>query len=282
MCGIAGYSLGETVETVDTDELTRALLLGIEPRGRDATGYACKVDDKVWIHKANWQASDFVGAVDTAGARALIAHTRAATKGSPNREVNNHPIDVAGLIGVHNGVIYNDDELFDMTGAHRYGKVDSEAAFMLLHHSLALGAEEPYEVLPLLEGSAALAWLNPEDEPGVLHLARVNSSPLIVAQTLRGSLLFASTRQAINEAALRCGFRVRYVNTIPEGAYLRVRHGRITDVRRFEVPPRYGKRVNKAAERIALGTTFIDYGDREVADEYDMQAYWGDVIERGL
>lgn len=274
MCGLAGYSLGERVRTVDTDALVRALLLGIEPRGRDATGYAFHDGDDIWIHKDKYRASDFVEAVDTHGARAAIAHTRAATKGTHTKNVNNHPIDAHGLVGVHNGVIYNDDEIFDLLDAERYGLVDSEAAFALLYRYDLLGADEPHEVLPLLEGSAALAWIDPADPPGVLHLARVASSPLVVAQTKMGSLLFASTKQAINEAALRVGFRVRYVNDIPEGSYLRVKDGRITDVRRFDVPKR-SYRPKRKLERIALG-------EPDWRGEYDYETWWGDVIERGL
>jgi len=240
MCGIAGFSLSPAARNVDTLNLTRALLLGIEERGRDATGVAWADESTrdVWIQKHGVRASSFVSHIDPmVGARAAVLHTRAATKGSKANNLNNHPIEQNGLVGVHNGVIWNDDELFQVIDAKRHGQVDSEAAFALLSHLDQLDAEA-HDVLPLIEGSAALAWLNVNDEPGVLHLARVASSPLVVAQTRMGSLLFASTRKAITDAAARSTFRIKYVNELEEGTYMRVRNGRITDVRKFAKPKR--------------------------------------------
>lgn len=244
MCGIAGFSLSADVQRVDATTLTRALLLGIEHRGRDATGIAwhgvTKADDgEVWIHKHNVRASQFVSHVNVTGARAVIGHTRYATKGAPEARENNHPVEHDGIVLTHNGVIYNDDEVFaGLNGPERYGQVDSEAAAALIAHAEDALDTPFHECLPLLEGSAALAWLKVDDRPGTLHLARIASSPLVVAQTRLGSLLYASTRQAILEAAMKGGFRVKYINDLPEGSYLRVVNGRITEVRRFDKPAR--------------------------------------------
>jgi glucosamine 6-phosphate synthetase-like amidotransferase/phosphosugar isomerase protein len=244
MCGIAGFSLSVTAQHVDANRLTRALLLGIEHRGRDATGVAwhgvTEADaGEVWIHKHNVRASEFVGSLELDGARAAIGHTRFSTKGTPESPANNHPVEHDGIVLAHNGVIFNDDEVFAGLGSpERYGQVDSEAAAALIARAQdALGAPF-YECLSLLEGSAALAWLKVNDEPGTLHLARVASSPLVVAQTRLGSLLYASTRQALLEAAVKSGFRIHYINDIPEGSYLRVVNGRICEVRRFDKPER--------------------------------------------
>jgi glucosamine 6-phosphate synthetase-like amidotransferase/phosphosugar isomerase protein len=244
MCGIAGFSLADETRQVDATTLTRALLLGIEHRGRDATGVAWHGTTpadlgEVWIHKHNVRASEFVGALDLHGARAAIGHTRFATKGAPESRENNHPVEHDGIVLTHNGVVYNDDEVFDGLGSpERYGQVDSEAAAALIAHAAEALDAPFYECLSFLEGSAALAWLNVNDEPGTLHLARVASSPLVVAQTARGSLLYASTREAILTAANKNGFRVRYVNDLPEGSYLRVVNGEIVEVRRFAKPER--------------------------------------------
>lgn len=239
MCGIAGCSLSTQTQQVDMNALARSLALGIEERGRDATGVAWhdETDSQVWIQKTDVRASEFVGFIDTSNARSLLVHTRFGTKGSKSKNVNNHPIEHHGIVGVHNGVIYNDDDIFAMLECPRNGQVDSEAAFALIARGLEQDAQIE-DLLPLLEGSAALAWLNVHDEPGTLHLARVASSPLWVAQTMRGSLLFASTRKCLLESAMNGGFRIKYLNEIPEGSYLRVKDGRITDVRTFEKPSR--------------------------------------------
>lgn len=236
MCGVAGFSLSETTKNIDATALATALLHGIESRGRDAAGVAWhdQADGQVWIHKNDVKATAFTPDIDLADARTAICHTRAATKGSPTKNVNNHPIEHDGIVGVHNGVIWNDDDLFDLLDVERNAQVDSEAAFALIAHGPAAFDAPVDEVLPMLKGSATLAWLDTA-EPDVLHLARVSSSPLIVAQSQTGSLLFASTRQAVLEAAMSVGFRIKYINELPEGSYLRVKAGRITDVRRFTV-----------------------------------------------
>lgn len=244
MCGIAGFSLSTDTTNTDQIKLMKALLLGIENRGRDATGVAWHgVTDadagEVWIHKHNVRASEFVSALELRGARAAIGHTRFGTKGSETVRENNHPVEHDGVVLTHNGVIYNDDEVFDGLGSpERYGQVDSEAAAALIAHAGEALDAPFYDCLGFLEGSAALAWLHVDDEPGTLHLARVASSPLVVAQSRRGSLLYASTRQAIVEAANVSGFRIKYLNDLPEGSYLRVVHGRIAEVKRFDKPAR--------------------------------------------
>ena len=39
------------------------------------------------------------------------------TKGHPRIEANNHPIRHGAVVGVHNGIILNDDELMDGTAS---------------------------------------------------------------------------------------------------------------------------------------------------------------------
>lgn len=236
MCGISGYSLAPGTRRIDAVKLARACLLGIEERGRDASGaaWANRRDGQIWYAKGALPASKFVDAyeLDVQEARALIAHTRYATNGTPKDNANNHPFDVGGVVGVHNGVIINDYELFDYVDRDPKSECDSEAAFAMLAYS----NEHPADVLPFIEGSAALAWLNANDAPGTLHLARVASSPLWVAQTARGSVLFGSTKSTLLKAAMAGGFRVRYINDIPEGAYLRIEQGKWVEVKRFDVP----------------------------------------------
>jgi glucosamine 6-phosphate synthetase-like amidotransferase/phosphosugar isomerase protein len=289
MCGIAGFSLSTAARNVDTNVLTSALLLSIEERGRDAAGvaWADEASNDVWIQKHGVRASQFIPHIDPMdGARAAVLHTRAATKGSKSDNLNNHPIEQNGLIGVHNGVIWNDDEIFKMLECKRHGKVDSEAAFALLSHLDQLDAE-PRDVLPLIEGSAALAWLNVNDAPGTLHLARVASSPLIVAQSRMGSLLFASTRKALIEAARVASFRIKYVNELPEGTYMRVRDGRITDVHKFALPKRvstYGASTSstttthvKPAKRTSTTSTALQTAARAMepnADDTEEYVQW--------
>jgi glucosamine 6-phosphate synthetase-like amidotransferase/phosphosugar isomerase protein len=245
MCGIAGVSLSPR-EKVNARNLASALLLGIEERGQHATGTAWDNNGEVWISKAAIPASTYVhGDHVPVYARTFIAHTRWATQGSTQENANNHPIDVRGIVGIHNGCISNDDALFDLIGSQkRIAEVDSEAIFaMILHSGL-----EVIDSLELLRGSAALAWYDSTDT-SVLHLARVSSSPLIFGVTDAGSLLFASTEKAVRKAAEQNGLTLSHVYATPEGFYYQVKDGQIIASQQFQT--QYGRTLT-ATERRAL------------------------------
>lgn len=283
MCGIAGFSLSGDTSRVDTDKLMKSLLLGIEHRGRDATGIAWgdEGDGQVWIQKDAVRASEFVPHLAMTNARAAIGHTRYGTKGSETNPLNNHPVENHGIVLTHNGVCFNDDEIFELLGdPERHGQVDSEAAAALVAYARDRLGEDPAELLTLLEGSAALAWLSVHDEPGTLHLARVASSPLYVAQTRRGSILYASTKPTLTEAAKAAGFKIRYINEIPEGSYLRIEHGSIAEVRRFDRPSRTAPARRRYYNPDGTRATPVKRATpaaRSVGDS----AYWPGTYEHG-
>lgn len=281
MCGIAGFSFAPSVKRRDAKALARSLLLGIEERGRDATGMAWHDAGELWFHKDGITASKFVDYIDDFNARTAILHTRYATLGSPKDPVNNHPIENNGIVGVHNGVIHNHDAVFDMLDdevggqVQRYGDVDSEAIFAMLAWRAAFDAEVG-DLLSLLDGSAAIAWLEQADSH-VLHLARVTGSPLWIGYTKRGSLMFASTKNALQKAAMAGGFRFVQLGPLPEGTHVTVRDGKVTDVESFDVTkrvyvkPQYG-RPSRFERRSALSSSALtdwraDWRSTTVANE---------------
>lgn len=234
MCGICGISVGPN-EHADVSAVATTMLLGIENRGQDATGAAWWSRSDLYVDKAAIPASAFIDDLDVpADATAFIGHTRWATQGSPKTNDNNHPIDVGRLVGIHNGVLANDDALFDQIGPeHRIAQVDSEAIFAWLQRSdLPVG-----EALTYLRGSAAIAWLDAEEQD-TLHLARVAHSPLIVAATHGGSLLFASTRSCVQTAADHADLSVSVITSIDEGTHLTIQRGEIVDVETFTTDER--------------------------------------------
>jgi glucosamine 6-phosphate synthetase-like amidotransferase/phosphosugar isomerase protein len=237
MCGIAAISRPEDRSSIaDGHRFAFAMALAIEPRGRHATGFGwADLDGHPWYWKTPGKASRAIFEADlpTHRIHELIAHTRYATLGDPSNNDNNHPVVAEGMTLVHNGRVDNHDELFDLAGRERrIGQVDSECLPLLL--TAGLGESHPTDLLELVEGVAAIAWLD-ADTPGALHLARLAVRPLAIGRTKRGDLLASSTVKTLSETARLGGVALRSVEQLPQGTYLRVEAGEIVERRSFDV-----------------------------------------------
>src|SRR5690349_1832214 len=120
LCGIAGYSLGLD-SRIERTVAARALLAGIAERGADAVGYAFRRPSaEVTVHKQRSGATALLERIRVPEeATQLLVHVRDYTKGHPSLTANNHPIRHGAVVGVHNGIIANDDQLFDEHGIAR-------------------------------------------------------------------------------------------------------------------------------------------------------------------
>ena len=229
MCGIAGYSLSASSD-VDRTLAAQALLAGIAERGADAVGYAYRSGtSQVAIHKQRSGASALLDQVQLpAGTTEALIHVRDYTKGHPRIEANNHPIRHGAVVGVHNGIIFNDDELMLEHGFERAEPlmtVDSEAIF-----ALAEAHNGRPEALEQLRGSMATGWLD-DRRPGTVFLARGVGRPLWIGAA-REELFFASTKAALEvvERYLRLKLRKREV---PEGTVVVAAEGHEVQRERF-------------------------------------------------
>lgn len=232
MCGIAGFSVNPE-ETTASSLLAETLLRGIAQRGGHATGAAWWEKGEsadVWYNKQPIGVEEFILGYQHVpdGATSALLHTRYATKGDTGIPANNHPIIVGDIVGIHNGVVWNDLELHAEHGAwEREGTVDSEAVF----GALAYSDTDVHTVLEQVDGTAALAWF--DAEPETLNLARVSTSPLIVGRTRGGSILFASTQAAVKKAAAAVRMDLQTVFQVKEGRTVSYRDGRLVSAGRF-------------------------------------------------
>lgn len=256
MCGIAGFCLSDIdLPLINTRRLAQNLLMGIEHRGKDATGAAWRNPADVHnliTQKRAVPASWFVRDLSMPRkAQTAVLHTRLATQGHESNPVNNHPITVGGIVGVHNGHCYNDAELFeDMGLTHlRRGEVDSEAIFAAVAWGQSVddkgrrrlpGADTFAKCLEYVEGTAAVAFMDDQDDAEILHVARVYASPLFWAQTEGGSFLFGSTEEAVMTAASRANLTLDDGDHLQEGTYLRIKDGTITDMQKFDAAGYWG------------------------------------------
>jgi glucosamine 6-phosphate synthetase-like amidotransferase/phosphosugar isomerase protein len=245
MCGIAGYSI-HIDSSARRTLAAQALLAGIAERGADAVGYGHRgADPAVTVHKQRTGASALLEAVvlPESTTQALI-HVRDYTKGHPSIEANNHPIRHGSVVGVHNGIIRNDDELFARFGWERQEPemtVDSEIIFAIAeaHPSKASALEVMY-------GAMATAWIDERDAETMV-LARGVGRPLWIG-TARREVFFASTRATLElvERALRLGLRKREVG---EGRLLRLAAGKVVAEERWRPDRSYEERSALPAVR---------------------------------
>jgi glucosamine 6-phosphate synthetase-like amidotransferase/phosphosugar isomerase protein len=230
MCGIAGYSL-RSRSKVGRTLAAQALLAAIAERGADAVGYAYRApaDAYATVVKQRTPASELLERVEVPdSANQLLVHVRDYTKGHPSIGANNHPVRHGPVIGIHNGIITNDDELLSPHSCARVEPrmtVDSEAIFALTAHS-----RNDARALERLRGAMATGWLD-EREPGVVFLARGSGRPLWIGES-RDGVFFASTRLALEVVERYCRLRLRK-HELREGSWLALRDGTIARKARF-------------------------------------------------
>ena len=223
LCGIAGYSLSDS-SRVDPTLATQILMAAISERGSDAAGYCYRGPGvALAIHKQRSGASRLLDSIQVpARARQALVHVRDYTKGHPSLEANNHPVRHGSIVGIHNGIIKNDEEIFAEYGFERAAPrmtVESEAIFALmeLEHSSPKALDKLY-------GSMATAWMD-EREPEVMYLARGMGRPLWVGEG-REEIFFASTKAAVELVESYAGVLL-VSREVSEGTLLTVSGGHI-------------------------------------------------------
>ena len=163
-----------------------------------------------------------------AEATELLVHVRDYTKGHPSIAANNHPVRHGPVVGIHNGIITNDDELLAQHACARAEPrmtVDSEAIFAVAAHS-----RSEARAFEALHGAMAAAWLD-EREPEILHLARGVGRPLWLGEGREG-VFFASTEHALGVLEHYCGLKLRK-REVREGTLIDLVGGKVTRRERF-------------------------------------------------
>jgi glucosamine 6-phosphate synthetase-like amidotransferase/phosphosugar isomerase protein len=230
MCGIAGYSLSAR-SAVDRTLAAQSLLAGIAERGADAVGYAYRSPGDAYpvVAKQRTPASRLLDRVCVPqAATEVLVHVRDYTKGHPSIPANNHPVRHGPVVGIHNGIILNDDELLAPHSCARCEPrmtVDSEAIFCLAAHS-----ENDPRALEELTGSFATAWLD-ERVAGTVFVARGAGRPLWLGAG-KHELFFASTRMALEVVEQYAGVKLRK-REVKMGTFLALHNAKIERDERF-------------------------------------------------
>lgn len=135
--------------------------------------------------------------------KSIIGHTRFPTKGDKRNNNNNHPIIVNHIIGIHNGMIGNDDHLFrHFSMLDRIAEVDTEIIFQLVAHFANRFDESTVDAIGkstlYLKGSYACALQN-ANHPYNLYLFRKGNPIRVVKVKSLGVVFFATRLSFITE-----------------------------------------------------------------------------------
>lgn len=216
MCGIMGYYSFDKKRPVKKDlEFMFELL---EMRGSDASGFAFIENGELYVDKAPLKASELIKHkrwMDLELPKIMIFHTRLKTKGDAKNNMNNHPLfNKEGLCIVHNGMIFNDDEIFGKK-RRRDGEVDSEAILEALSYS---GKEDPIEhTFKTLDGSYAVGAISKKEPEKLILLKKDN--PLDLYYNYKDDILYFCSEQEIMKEALNIRTVRKRGFDIGEGGY---------------------------------------------------------------
>ena len=203
------------------------------------------------VLKKEWQ-TEVLNNIDK-NTISVIGHTRAATTGDVTIR-NAHPFKYGHIVGAHNGMIQNWDEI---KGHKDKMQVDSEIIFGRLSHLKYKDALEE------LLGYYAVSFV--DHNPRALHLAKETTAPLRLSYWKKAKTLFWGSTDSILKDGLKShGLNLKTWN-MPDDAILRF------DTTRFNNKPFYTKQDIKPKQR------YVSYNNAWNRNSYTTYTGWNNV-----
>ncbi len=221
MCGIFGLIVGENMELSPKElmNIVNRMFKLSESRGKEASGIALRFKESVYVLKEPTTSSMLVKTskyknlfnqtlknegYNGLGSKTpilILGHSRLQTNGQSEINTNNQPVVKDGAIGIHNGIIVNDDKLWkSFSTIDKKYDVDTEVFLSLLQMFRAQGksmVDAVRLVFEQIEGSASVAVQF--DDTNTLLLAS-NTGSLYMALSQNDKILvFASEKYILQQ-----------------------------------------------------------------------------------
>ena len=221
MCGIFGVTVGEgPFRTRKMPNLLKDLFLFSESRGKEASGIAVCSREKIQVLKSAVAASSMIRSSQYRQLMAetvygtgeklqepmtIIGHSRLVTDGSRYDQGNNQPVLAGNCVGIHNGIIVNNEEIWkEQSDLRRQYQVDSEVILALLRKfvreqgSIIKAAQK---IFTAIQGSASIAVLFTDYDR--LLLGTNNGSLYYTRIAPLRALIFASEKYILDRLLVK-------------------------------------------------------------------------------
>jgi glutamine---fructose-6-phosphate transaminase (isomerizing) len=221
LCGIFGLAIGEDLKLKPKElmQIVNNIFKLSESRGKEASGLAVRFQNSIYVLKEPITSSKLVKTLkykelfnQTLKAQAydgvelkapllILGHSRLQTNGQSEINTNNQPVVKDGAIGIHNGIIVNDDYLWNQySQIEKKYDVDTEVFISLLQMYRAQGkslVEAVKLVFGEIEGSASVALEFNDTDSFVLAS---NTGSLYMALSEKHKILvFASEKYILQQ-----------------------------------------------------------------------------------
>lgn len=200
MCGIFGFvaSNKSSLSKRQAKYLINQLFRLSESRGKEASGVAFHDSEGIRIIKKSIPSSNLIKGIDYQKALVdtlntflptdpgendnqvltVIGHSRLVTNGSQKKHFNNQPVISEGMVGIHNGIITNVEELWKINpDLKKKYDIDTELMLCLIRKYIKQGnsiIESVQKSYAVIEGATTVAILF--EDYNILLLATNNGS----------------------------------------------------------------------------------------------------------
>ena len=219
MCGIFGIitSKIDASSINQIHDITNDLFKISESRGKDASGIAIKFNDKISILKGPIKSSELIktqqfqkfwnSAILNNNSQkqntplVILGHSRMVTNGTPENNCDNQPLIKKTIVGVFNGIITNEKELWEKNpDLPQQTTTDTEILFGLIGKYFSETKDfkdSVNRVFSEIEGAASFGVLS--DNSDKIALATNNGSLYTLETSDKTCLIFSSEKSFLQK-----------------------------------------------------------------------------------
>lgn len=158
MCGIFGIISTQKVDFADFEALAKSA----ERRGKDSSGLFYSSNDSYHLIRADKSIGNIIKKSNISESNFVMGHSRLITNGL----LDNQPVYRDSVCVIHNGIIVNDEEIWENLSKKREKEIDTEVIAAIVAEAIESDSSNlikiPEKVLGLCKGVVACAVALPK------------------------------------------------------------------------------------------------------------------------